>query len=286
MYASRRLEGTAARWFIEPPAKSLWPAEFVPQSEFDVPSDSVEDQWYDLIFLDVRMPERDAVSIIRDLRKHGNIPVIMLTATGSVTEREPSMVYNINPADLRQLTAPVRLEFNDPRVTIRSSGTAMRFFSPGDVVTGEGWMSTRGEVANRGRGAIEDGAAIASPSVVSLHDNRERVKARFRLLRRLPSNHDNEGAAAPCPASVDRAIAFVDQMATNIPFFATLDDDGSAVIEFEDRDQGLFADLTFCRDGSIECYVRQGGQPSELFQGWLESPEARDFLKSHIDVTL
>src|SRR5713101_4261771 len=66
---------------------------------------------------------------------------------------------------------------------------------------------------------------LTAPSVVRLHDNRERVKARFRLLRRLRADHDNEGASAPSPESIDRAIAFVHQMRTFPPFFATLDDD-------------------------------------------------------------
>src|ERR1700730_13034919 len=55
------------------------------------------------------------------------------------------------------------------------------------------------------------GSKITEPSVVLLHDGRERIKVRFRLLRRLPPNHDAEGASAPCPLSVDRAIAFIDK---------------------------------------------------------------------------
>jgi len=110
------------------------------------------------------------------------------------------------------------------------------------------------------------------------------VKARFRLLRRLRANHDNEGAAAPSPESIDRAIAFVDQMRTFLPFFATVDDDGSAVIEFEDRNRGFFADITFCAGDTIECYRREVGCPSEYFEGVLGSAAARDFLASQLGI--
>jgi hypothetical protein len=125
-----------------------------------------------------------------------------------------------------------------------------------------------------------------SASIVTLHDNREHVKARFRLLRRLPANHDHEGAAAPSRESVDRAIAFVDRMRTFPPFFATLADDGAAVIEFEDRSRAFFADITFGLNGLVECYRRQAGRTSEYFEGSLDSAEAREFLESYVGVLL
>jgi len=131
-----------------------------------------------------------------------------------------------------------------------------------------------------------DCSAAPSASIVPIHDNRERVKARFRLLRRLPRNHDNEGASAPSRESVDRAIAFIDQMRTFPTFFATLADDGAAVIEFEDRSRGFFADITFGPNDCIECYRRQAGRTSEYFEGNLDSAEARDFLETFVGVLL
>ena len=65
---------------------------------------------------------------------------------------------------------------------------------------------------------------------------------------------------------------------------ATLDDDGSAVIEFEDRSKGFFADLMFRADGIVECYRRETGAPSEFFEGALGSLEAQDFIKRNIHV--
>jgi hypothetical protein len=124
-------------------------------------------------------------------------------------------------------------------------------------------------------------------SPVYIHDDRDRVKARFRLLRRLPADHDNEGAAAAQPDSVDAAIAFVDQVrAYPAPFYATLDDDGSAVIEFEDRGTGFFADLTFRGKNEVVCYVRRPNSPSQLIEGQLSSRPIRHFLLSKMQVIL
>jgi len=41
----------------------------------------------DLVVLDLNMPEEDGLSIIRDLKSHTNVPVIMLTATASPIDR-------------------------------------------------------------------------------------------------------------------------------------------------------------------------------------------------------
>ena len=125
---------------------------------------------------------------------------------------------------------------------------------------------------------------LYSSLVVPLFDNRERVMARFRLLRRLHANHDNEGAAKPNNASIDRAMAFVDQMRTFPPFFATIADDGSAVIEFETSDRTFFADITFARDGHVELYRREAGKPSEYLEGALDSPEVQKFLEDYVGV--
>jgi hypothetical protein len=125
---------------------------------------------------------------------------------------------------------------------------------------------------------------LHSSSVVPQFDNRERVKARFRLLRRLHANHDNEGAAKPNNASIDRAMAFVDRMRTFPPFFATIADDGSAVIEFETSDRTFFADITFAPDGHVELYRREAGKPSEYLEGALDSPEVQKFLEDYVGV--
>jgi hypothetical protein len=120
-------------------------------------------------------------------------------------------------------------------------------------------------------------------SVAQIHDRRDHTRARFRLLRRLQKNHDGEGAAAANATSVDAAIAFLNTMSCAVPYFATLNDDGLAVIEFEDRSTGIFADMTFREDRVVECYKRQPGVPSRLDEWALDSPKLLDFTGSLID---
>jgi two-component system, OmpR family, response regulator len=67
----------------------------------------------DLIVLDLNMPEEDGLSIVRDLKSRGNIPVIMLTATASPIDRVVGLElgaddYLAKPCELRELMARIR----------------------------------------------------------------------------------------------------------------------------------------------------------------------------------
>jgi hypothetical protein len=157
---------------------------------------------------------------------------------------------------------------------------------PGDLKTGS---YPAGSLAETHLGQIKAASAQAEKATrqppLYIHDDRDRVKARFRLLRRLPADHDNEGAAAA--HSIDAAIAFVDQVrAYPAPLYATLDDDGSAVIEFENRGTGFFADVTFRGKDEVVCYVRQPNSQSQLIEGQLSSRPIRYFLLSQMQLIL
>src|SRR6185437_13136842 len=67
----------------------------------------------DLVVLDLNMPEEDGLSIIRDLKSHTNVPVIMLTATASPIDRVVGLElgaddYIAKPCELRELMARIR----------------------------------------------------------------------------------------------------------------------------------------------------------------------------------
>jgi len=67
----------------------------------------------DLIVLDLNMPEEDGLSIVRDLKREGNVPVIMLTATASAIDRVVGLElgaddYLAKPCELRELVARIR----------------------------------------------------------------------------------------------------------------------------------------------------------------------------------
>ena len=77
----------------------------------------------DLIVLDLNMPEEDGLSIMRDLKKGGRVPVIMLTATASPIDRVVGLEigaddYIAKPCELRELVARIR------SVLRRSTGPA------------------------------------------------------------------------------------------------------------------------------------------------------------------
>jgi DNA-binding response OmpR family regulator len=72
--------------------------------EIDVP---------DLVVLDLNMPEEDGLSIIRDLKRRGNVAIIMLTATASPIDRVVGLElgaddYVAKPCELRELMARIR----------------------------------------------------------------------------------------------------------------------------------------------------------------------------------
>jgi len=75
---------------------------------------AIAQQQPDLIVLDLNMPEEDGLSIIRDLKKKTNIPIIMLTATASAIDRVVGLElgaddYLAKPCELRELLARIRV---------------------------------------------------------------------------------------------------------------------------------------------------------------------------------
>jgi two-component system OmpR family response regulator len=67
----------------------------------------------DLVVLDVMLPGEDGLSLCRDLRAHGNVPVIMLTARGEETDRIVGLElgaddYVPKPFNPRELLARVK----------------------------------------------------------------------------------------------------------------------------------------------------------------------------------
>jgi two-component system, OmpR family, response regulator len=74
---------------------------------------TIAQQAPDLIVLDLNMPEEDGLSVIRDLKQRGNVPIIMLTATASAIDRVVGLElgaddYLAKPCELRELLARIR----------------------------------------------------------------------------------------------------------------------------------------------------------------------------------
>ena len=74
----------------------------------------LEDQVIDLVVLDLMLPGEDGLSLCRDLRVRSNIPVIMLTARGTLVDRIVGLEmgaddYLGKPFDPRELLARIKV---------------------------------------------------------------------------------------------------------------------------------------------------------------------------------
>ena len=94
----------------------------------------LESEIYDLLILDIMMPKKDGISVLKDLRGKGNpIPVIMLTAKSEIDDKILGLDcgaddYVTKPFEIKELLARIRA------VTRRKSGVADNTLSFGNVI--------------------------------------------------------------------------------------------------------------------------------------------------------
>ena len=72
---------------------------------------------YDVILLDLMLPEVDGISIARRVVQKNNTPIIMITARESITDRltgfeSGAVDYLVKPFDLRELHARIQVHLN------------------------------------------------------------------------------------------------------------------------------------------------------------------------------
>ncbi len=71
------------------------------------------DENFDLVILDVMLPDQDGFEVCREIRKSSNIPIVMLTARGEVTDRVVGLElgaddYLPKPFEPRELVARIQ----------------------------------------------------------------------------------------------------------------------------------------------------------------------------------
>ncbi len=76
-------------------------------------SDLLQAEEPDLVLLDVRMPGKDGLAALRDIRETSTIPVMMPTAAGEVVDKVLGLEFGaddnlVKPVDLRELQARVK----------------------------------------------------------------------------------------------------------------------------------------------------------------------------------
>ena len=133
----------------------------------------------DLILLDLMIPEVDGLDVCRELRKTGNVPVIIITALGEETDRIVGLElgaddYVTKPFSVRELMARIK-------AVLRRAHNENPEQSK--IITGAGnlRMDVEGRTVNVGKGAIE----LTRLEFELLHRlliNRGRVLTRERLL--------------------------------------------------------------------------------------------------------
>ena len=93
----------------------------------------ISTQSFDAVILDIMLPGRDGLSILRSMRKDGNrVPVIIITARGEVSERIEGLNlgaddYIAKPFYIDELTARLR------SVWRRASGNGLSLLSVEDI---------------------------------------------------------------------------------------------------------------------------------------------------------
>lgn len=141
----------------------------------------------DLIVLDLGLPKKDGLDVIREIRKHAGTPIVILTARGEETDRIVGLElgaddYIVKPfsprevvarvrAVLRRTTAPEteaqilyrgRMQIDIPRMRVMDDGrpvelTATEFQILITLARRPGQVFTRGQLLDAVRGDAFDG---------------------------------------------------------------------------------------------------------------------------------
>jgi len=160
----------------------------------------------DLIVLDLNMPEEDGLSIVRDLKRSGDVPVIMLTATASAIDRVVGLElgaddYLAKPCELRELVARIRsvLRRGSASGAVKSpeAAAAPAAEQRRTVRFGTKWLDLDAHVLRDDDGAEHPLTASEFNLLKAFAENPRRVLSRERLL---------DLANARDPDAFDRAI--------------------------------------------------------------------------------
>jgi DNA-binding response OmpR family regulator len=138
----------------------------------------------ELIVLDLNMPEEDGLSIVRWIKQHGSVPIIMLTATASPIDRVVGLElgaddYLAKPCELRELLARIRVVLRRGTVpAVAAAAPAAR----APVRFGTKWLDVDARVL-RDEGGNEHPLASSEFALLkAFAENPKRVLTRERLL--------------------------------------------------------------------------------------------------------
>lgn len=120
---------------------------------------------YDLILLDVLLPQLNGMEVLRRVRKHKDVPVIMVTARDAVMDK----VAGLDAGADDYLTKPFAIEelFARIRVALKRSEAMRTASSVGGAGTGEG-ATGAGTAATSPASDSAKTSAVPSPAVLTV----------------------------------------------------------------------------------------------------------------------
>jgi len=144
----------------------------------------LEKQPADLIVLDLNMPEEDGLSIVRWVKQHMAVPIIMLTATASPIDRVVGLElgaddYLAKPCELRELLARVRVVLRRGTAPAAAAPTAA---ARAPVRFGTKWLDVDARVLRDDGGNEHPLASSEFALLKAFAENPKRVLTRERLL--------------------------------------------------------------------------------------------------------
>lgn len=120
---------------------------------------------YDLILLDVLLPQLNGMEVLRRVRKHKDVPVIMVTARDAVMDK----VAGLDAGADDYLTKPFAIEelFARIRVALKRAEAARAASGVGGVEAGEG-ATGAGTAATSPAGDSAKTSAVPSPATLTV----------------------------------------------------------------------------------------------------------------------
>lgn len=131
---------------------------------------------YDLILLDVLLPQLNGMEVLRRVRKHKEVPVIMVTARDAVMDKVAGLDagaddYLTKPFAIEELFARIRVALKRPEAARAASGVGG--VEAGEGATGAGTAATSPVGDSTQASASPSPAALTVGSVALDPDRRE-----------------------------------------------------------------------------------------------------------------
>ena len=133
---------------------------------------------YDLILLDVLLPQLNGMEVLRRVRKHKDVPVIMVTARDAVMDKVAGLDagaddYLTKPFAIEELFARIRVALKRSEAARAASGAGVGGVEAGEGATGAGTAATSPVGDPAKTSASPSPTALAVGSVALDPDRRE-----------------------------------------------------------------------------------------------------------------